>query len=295
MEVTGTTPLWVAARVILYGKGEDFFRLKEKVLETFDPEDIHDLRVASRRLREGLDLFAPCYPSESVTRFLRKVKRVTRYLGEMRNTDEALLFFSSLADELDDYRGEVQGLALAYAKQREKGLKGFKAGLKARVPPSLRDACLRVINSPQLFAPPVDGVDLLAPVSSFAKDAMTSRLAEVLKLVPEARRAGAVEAQHLLRIAVKHFRYRLETLSFLFGADFRVMHATLKGYQDVLGKMHDIDVFAGIVRDAALPADAERLVLAKIAVKREQLFDHFSGMLETASFEEIGARARSAW
>ena len=63
MQMEGTTPLWIAARVLLYERGEDFFRRRDKVLKTFDPGDIHDLRVASRRLREGLALFAPCYPA----------------------------------------------------------------------------------------------------------------------------------------------------------------------------------------------------------------------------------------
>ena len=110
MEVAGTTPLWGAARVLLNGKVDDFFQLKEKVADTFDPEDIHDLRVASRRLREGLALFALCYPPEDIARLTKHVKRVTRYLGEMRNMDEAFLFFSTLVDELGNgCRGDGRG------------------------------------------------------------------------------------------------------------------------------------------------------------------------------------------
>ena len=60
MNVEGKTPLWLAARVLLHERGDDFFRRRDKVLKTFDPEEIHDLRVSSRRLREGLELFLPC-------------------------------------------------------------------------------------------------------------------------------------------------------------------------------------------------------------------------------------------
>ena len=295
MEVGATTPLWVAAGVLLHRRGEELFRLKRKVLHTFDPEDIHDLRVSSRRLREGLDLFAPCYPPASTNRLTRKVKRVTRFLGEIRNRDEAFLFCSALLNDLQGAdRYAMEGLVETLARSRDKGLKGFRSELQRNIPPSLREACHRVIASPRLFAPP-SGVDLFAPVSSFAAGAVTGRLAEVTEAVPRARLAGEVKAQHLLRIAVKHLRYRLEILSFLFGAGFREIHDTLKGYQDVLGRMNDLDVFCGIIRDAGLGASAERLVLTRIGTQREELFDDFTAMLATVSLEELGTRARSAW
>jgi CHAD domain-containing protein len=294
MQVDGTTPLWIAARVLLYGKGNDFFQLKEKVLDTFDPEDIHDLRVASRRLREGLDLFSPCYPPVDIVRLLRKVKRVTRHLGEMRNTDEALLFFSSLTDELGDRcRDDLERLTRLFEKRRGKGLKELRSGLKRLVPPSLRDTYLSIINSPRLFALQSSGIDLFAPLALFASDAIAVRLAAVVELVPAAREADGVEAQHRLRIAVKHFRYRLEILSFLAGSLFPEIHETLKRYQEVLGKMHDLDAFAGIVREAGFPPEAEGVVLETIGAKREQLFTDFTGMLTTVPFEQIDSQLRS--
>src|SRR5512137_642289 len=102
MQIVGSTHLWVAARVLLYERGDDFFMLWDKVLKTSDAEDIHDLRVSSRRLREGLALFTPCYPSGNIARLVKRIKRVTRLLGDIRNTDEAILFFSALADEVDE-------------------------------------------------------------------------------------------------------------------------------------------------------------------------------------------------
>src|SRR5512137_556288 len=93
MGIAGSTPLWVAARALLTLRGEDFRRRLADVRQTFDAEAIHDLRVSSRRLREGLVLFAPCYPAAGVARLVRRIKKVTRLLGDIRNRDEALLFF----------------------------------------------------------------------------------------------------------------------------------------------------------------------------------------------------------
>ena len=295
MQIEGTTPLWIAARVLLYERGDDFFRRRDKVPETYDAEDIHDLRVASRRLREGLALFAPCYPPMNISRLVRKIKQVTRLLGEIRNADEALLFFTALAAEFDgSCRNDLEELAGTFQKNRMKALNRLRIGLRKIAPGPLRDLCLRVINSPALFSPPAGGVDLFAPMSGFAREALDARLADVMKLVPAARLAKGVEAQHLLRIAVKHFRYRMEILAMLIGTHFEELHAAVKSYQEVLGKMHDLDVFAGIIREESFPAPTEKLVLAAIATKRADLFKDFTGMLETAPFEAIGKRVRHA-
>jgi CHAD domain-containing protein len=294
MQVEAATPLWIAARVLLYERGDDFFRLRDRVLETFDPEDIHDLRVASRRLREGLALFAPCYLTVDITFLVKKLKKVTRLLGEIRNTDEAIMFFALLADELgESCRSSLVQQVLLFRNTRKKELQRLKTGLPQNVPKSLLDQFRGVINSPPLFSPSVNSVDLLAPLSGFAGESLDNRLADALKLVPDAVRAEQIEAQHMLRIAVKHFRYRMEILSFLIGTNYEELHAAVKDYQDVLGKMHDLDIFAGAVREAVFPAEMEKSVLDAIATKRAKLFTEFSAMLATRPLERIGAQVRS--
>jgi CHAD domain-containing protein len=294
MQIDGTTPLWIAARILLSERGEDFFRLRKKALETSDPEDIHDLRVSSRRLREGLALFAPCYPGGNISRLVRQLKRVTRLLGEIRNTDEAILFFTELAEELDvDYRANLENISSSFKNGRIKELKRLKTGLKDIASDSLHDLFRRVIHTPLLFDRQENDIDLFIPLSRFAGEALNARLAAVLRLLPEAGQAGAIEAQHLLRIAVKHFRYRIEIISFLFGARYKKFHGFLKDYQDLLGKMHDLDIFAGIVRRAGLTYLTQKALLDAIAAKRGRLFADFSTMLETTPFEGIGERMRT--
>ena len=295
MQVDGTTQLWVAARVLLYERGDDFFMRWDKALKTSDPEEIHDLRVASRRLREGLTLFAPCYPAGNIARLVKQIKLVTRLLGEIRNTDEAILFFTALADELDDAcRGDLDGVTASFRKSRKKERKRLKAGLRDIAPGSLRDQYRRVINAPNLFVNPLDGADLFMPLSRFAGDALDERLATALKLLPVAFREGEAEAQHLLRIAVKHLRYRMEILSFLIGVHYEELHETLKDYQDLLGRMHDLHVFAGIIRNACLPFEIEKVVLDAIAVKGGKFFADFSVMLVSTPFEKFAEHVRNA-
>jgi CHAD domain-containing protein len=230
-----------------------------------------------------------------MARLVKQIKRVTRLLGEIRNRDEAVLFFSSLADELDDScRSELDRLVASIRSERNEELEKLGSGLRKLTDSELRDLSLRVIGSPCLFAPAAGSTDPFSPLAVFARISLDARLADVLALVPEARMAENYEAQHSLRIAVKHFRYRMEILSLLFGDSYADIHAAVKAYQELLGKMHDLDVFAGVCRAAAFSQPTAATTLAAITVHRERLFAGFSGMLKRIPFETIGERVRCA-
>jgi len=293
--VTAETPLWAAASVLLDERGRDFFRRRDSVLESFDPEAIHDLRVASRRLREGLLLFAPCYPGDGLAWILKKIRKVTRLLGDIRNSDEAARFFSTLSEELDAAcRADLSRLVTAFREERAAELEQLEAGLRKLTSAKLSDRFRLTVDNPSLLAPLPGGVDPFVPLADFARAALGARLDDVLQLVPAARFSENAAAQHRMRIAVKHYRYRLEILSALLGPGFQELHAAVKGYQEVLGKMHDLDVFAGICRNAAFAPPAAELVPAAIAAKRAQLFAAFARMLEDSPFEQLGERVREA-
>ena len=59
----------------------------EGVLDTEDIERVHDMRVATRRLRAVLEIFAPCFPQAEFKAALRDVKALADALGERRDPD----------------------------------------------------------------------------------------------------------------------------------------------------------------------------------------------------------------
>lgn len=173
---TATTPLWIAVRIILHERGAELFTCWQNVLKTRDPEDIHDLRVASRRLREGLTLFSPCYPARTIEAIDKRVKKhppAGSCAIPMRR-----LFFTALAeevsspaccDELLAFVDETQGKRKWETRRMVSGLRKMdRKGLFTRYQ--------RVINKLSLFSPSDRGVDLLAPLSGFAAAAFDSPL-----------------------------------------------------------------------------------------------------------------------
>lgn len=295
MRISGHTPLWIAARALLAGRVDDFFDRWRRAAETFDPEDIHDLRVSSRRLREGFLLFAAAYRPESVRRAARGVRSVTRLLGALRNTDEALVFFRHMAETAEGGAGRHLARIIArYEDLRREQRRQLRRGLGDLDPRRTREALARIVACPTLFSPPPSGIDPFTTIAVFAAERLRERLDDVLALVPDACREADVEAQHRLRIAVKHYRYRLEILSFLLGDCSGPLHAAIKAYQDVLGTMHDLDVFAGIVRHEGLPSADECVILNHITGERRRRFALFAGLLAETPFEAIGEQVRRA-
>jgi CHAD domain-containing protein len=60
------------------------------VLDLGDIERVHDMRVATRRLRAALEIFEPCFPRRLLRAALRDVKRLADALGERRDRDVAI-------------------------------------------------------------------------------------------------------------------------------------------------------------------------------------------------------------
>ena len=89
-----------AARVVRV-RADELFSDREDVLDVSDIERVHAMRVASRRLRAVLEIFAPCFPRDQYRDVLRDVKALADALGERRDPDvhiEAMESFAAAAD-----------------------------------------------------------------------------------------------------------------------------------------------------------------------------------------------------
>jgi CHAD domain-containing protein len=90
-----------AARTVEVRAGE-VFEHRDGVLETSDIERVHDMRVATRRLRAAMEIFAPCFPRKEHKRLLKEVKALADALGERRDRDVAIAALEEAASALTD-------------------------------------------------------------------------------------------------------------------------------------------------------------------------------------------------
>ena len=96
-----------AAAKVVSVRGAELAAHAQGVLDTGDIERVHDMRVATRRLRATLEIFEPCFPAKAYGQALTVVKRLADALGERRDRDVAIAALHNFNDQMaaPDRRG----------------------------------------------------------------------------------------------------------------------------------------------------------------------------------------------
>jgi CHAD domain-containing protein len=212
-------------------------------------EHLHDMRVASRRLRETYSVFAPFYEASRLKKTGLQVKRLTRTLGLSREMDvnfELLQEFSPPAKPLIQVAHEhlLEIAAQDQQKVRRRVMKSLK---KMRIK-GLRGDFLKgakVVLNRQAVAEEAGMGDPGMESNKFWEWA-TDLACGKLKALEEFRELQAVPENdgrlHQLRIRIKKLRYTLEICSPLLQNRFQESIESAKRLQDLLGKIHDYGV-----------------------------------------------------
>ncbi|HET9740456.1 MAG TPA: CHAD domain-containing protein [Solirubrobacteraceae bacterium] len=87
IDVDPYEPYALAGARIVHVRADELFSHGDEVLDTSDIERVHDMRVASRRLRAVLEIFEPVFPKGDFKTVLRDVKALADALGERRDPD----------------------------------------------------------------------------------------------------------------------------------------------------------------------------------------------------------------
>lgn len=236
--VSARTPLAEAAPALLLSKAEPLFALEAAATSGADIDAVHDMRVASRRLREAMRLLAPLYPPKAFRIWYRRVRRVTRALGPVRDSDVFIEDFAKIGGQVGEHGKRAVAFMVGYRTgQREHQL----ASLNAELAGLDLDRNRRAFDA---FAWRLaDAGAGSMPLATFAHGAVAERAAAVFGAQPLALVRENVTRQHELRIDYKRLRYAVEVFAPCYGDDFDLLHETLTGFQDTLGDMHDMHVF----------------------------------------------------
>ncbi len=237
--------------------------LQPEVVADRDPEPLHQMRVAMRRLRTALQQFAPALELPEAVRDQR-IARVARRLG--------------LARDLDVLRSHLQGNVLPRLPQEERQL--LKPVLR-----QLQRERQQSQNQVEKTLCSGSYLNLLAKLQRWQRTPRYTTLGQqplrqwLLEWqAPELvaifqhpgwsvlEPTGPVEDVHDLRKRCKHARYALENLLPLTGHRCRAWAERFRGLQDLLGELHDLDVLRQAIDDQ-LPAAG----LADLPALRELL------------------------
>jgi CHAD domain-containing protein len=106
-----------AGRAVVAARSRDLFAHIGSVLDVAQPERVHKMRVATRRLRAGLEVFAEALEREPARAAIAEVKSLAAALGERRDRDVQLDLLASLHRQA----GRVEGAAIDKLREEVRG------------------------------------------------------------------------------------------------------------------------------------------------------------------------------
>jgi CHAD domain-containing protein len=230
-----------------------------------DPEDVHQARVATRRLRSDLRTFRALLDVEWVVALRDELAWIAAELGAVRDADVLDERLRRLVADLpeQDARGAaalLRRLAAERAAARTRLLGGLDSDRYVKLLHALEDAAVSPRTLPEAEARAVDVVGELVrrPWKHLAGavDALGSEPAD--------------DALHEVRIHAKRCRYAAEAVAPVAGKPAQRLADAVAGVQTVLGDFHDAVVGEQWLRTAA-PGATDRALVAGELVALERL------------------------
>jgi CHAD domain-containing protein len=236
--LANTMPASIPRYELLHKRLDRFTRMLQG-LDEGDIDALHQARVASRRLRELLPVLQ--VDSAVARRLGRKLRKVTQRLGAVRELDVMYLLIDELQRSGRHDPQALRRVASAIAEERAQARDKLLTKLPTEDLHRIAGKLNKVVS------------DLKSGKASrgwrWAVEARVTHRASVLKdaLVD----AGALylpERLHAVRIAVKKLRYAREVSAEASGTKSNQELQSLKRGQDILGRLHDMQMLLDRVR-----------------------------------------------
>jgi CHAD domain-containing protein len=243
-------PASEAVPLVLGSRLEEMYNMRKAALDFKDPEGVHDMRVASRRVRSALRDFAPHLRKTKIAPSTKHLKEIADQLGVVRDYDVAIIALEKLQKKakaeissglqgiIDDQKARldparkvlVQVLNYKKLSQLKRNFRvGFEDAIVSRTPtnPSKSSATLK--SGPSYKA--------------YARLTLLKRLKELEALSLSLYEPQNVKPLHEMRIAAKRLRYAMELFAACWGDRLEVFSRQVVQMQSSLGELHDCDVW----------------------------------------------------
>jgi triphosphatase len=218
----------------------------EAGMQAGDSEALHQLRIGLRRLRATISFFSDIVGGPQTDAVKSELKCITRELAAARELDvyisQVLTPFrarhegdSEVRDLCDEFEGKRnEAFARAVAAIRSDRYRQLLLDLAAWV--EIRDWGLAEDEAARSMRE--------RRIEDYAAEQLGKRRKKILKNIRKFEQLDAAQ-RHKLRIAMKKFRYAVESVASVFASKkakrrWRALQETVKQIQDCLGGLNDI-------------------------------------------------------
>lgn len=221
-----------------------------------DIESIHRMRVASRRLRNALQVFQNFFPSKKFQGWTNALRHITKSLGAARDLDVQLATVEQFLQNTEPkYRLGARRLRIRLLQKRRRVQKKVQRNMAEAIKSN------HFIEMHKAFSQATNPVEQISwyitknthaetslpafpDLYARAESAILHRLKKFLSYDTAIIDATNIKELHAMRIQAKWLRYTLETFGVLYPDGLSDAFIAAKSTQEYLGQIHDCDVWA---------------------------------------------------
>jgi CHAD domain-containing protein len=216
-----------------------------------DIEELHDMRVATRRMRAAFNLFGAGYQPKAIKPLLQGLKATGRALGPVRDLDVFMEKLQAYRESLDSSEQDDFVIFLnVWAKKRDTARKQMLKYLDSKTYKRFKRDFQKFVTSagsgekaiPKKMPPVPSQLRHITPGLVYKAYGQVRAYETLLNNAP-------IETLHQLRISFKGLRYTLEFLQEVLGEGRGEVLGEVKRMQNHLGDLNDADVAAALLRN----------------------------------------------
>ncbi len=226
---------------------------EEGVRQGEDSDPVHDMRVATRRLRNALTVFGPYYKKKAVKALRKPLSDLANVLGDVRDLDvlrhKAHKYVEKLPEDqqkkldplLDDWKNKL-------AHDRETLIQTLDSPMYTEFVADFEAFVTTLDDEAQMLDETPYRVRHVLPTLVYERYETVRAYETILSVAP-------LDTLHALRIEAKHLRYTLEAFEEVLGSEVRRVIDEIKALQDHLGDLQDTRVASALIHDYITQAE----------------------------------------
>src|ERR671921_482517 len=228
-----------------------------------DPEELHDMRVPTRRMRAAIKVFRGALP-ERAGWFGEELRWVAHALGDVRDLDVQIERFQAWKREADEEGSRFLDRILSITrKRRAEARKNMLEVLDSERYERLESSFAEMLRrgpGTGLELEQANGREMAGePVTAAAPALISRRYRKWRKAAKRLDQNSSPEDFHDARKKGKRLRYTLEFVSEVYGKPAQKLIKPLKALQDDLGDHQDAIVAAGYLKELGTTTGGTRI------------------------------------
>jgi putative phosphoesterase len=214
------------------------------IIKNDNIEYVHKTRVTSRRLRAAMPLFKVCFPRKEFKKWFFEIKKLTRLLADARDLDVQIVFLEQYMKKKKTAteKADMETLLNSHKDRRKRIQPSIVRELDKMnatdILGGIHKYCEQIIieQSNHAFNPQT--------VLEKARWHISFSLDDFLAMETYVFMEKEILKHHEMRIYAKKLRYTMEAFAALYKSKLEREIESIKRFQDILGEMHDCDVWA---------------------------------------------------